>query len=150
MTLKMLKAKIHRATVTRADLNYEGSISIDSALMETAGLLPHEAVCVWNVTNGERFETYAIPGAANSGEIGVNGAAARRVQTGDLVIVAAFCHLEAAEARKHEPAVVFVDGDNKAVSVKNASGSAQDGATQQGSLQRDRRAPDGEIPVRHG
>jgi len=113
MQLKMLKSKIHRATVTRADLNYEGSISIDTALMKAATLLPHEAINIWNVTNGERFETYVIPGKENSGEIGVNGSAARRVQTGDILILAAFCHLDAAEAPTHSPIVVFVDSDNR-------------------------------------
>ena len=113
MQLKMLKAKIHRATVTRADLNYEGSISIDTALMKAAALLPHEAINIWNVTNGERFETYVIPGEENSGEIGVNGSAARRVQTGDILILAAFCQMDAADAPAHHPVVVFVDGNNR-------------------------------------
>ncbi len=113
MTLKMLKCKIHRATVTRADLNYEGSISIDRALMREAGLLPHEAINIWNVNNGERFETYVIPGEENSGEIGVNGSAARRVQTGDILILAAFCELQADEAAKHQPTLVFVDSGNR-------------------------------------
>jgi len=117
MNLKLLKGKIHRARVTASDLNYEGSISIDVPLMEACGILPHEAVCVWNVTNGERFETYAIPGSA-PGEIGLNGAAARRVQTGDLVIIAAFCWMGADEARKHVPVVVMVDENNRITTVK--------------------------------
>ncbi len=123
MLLKLLKSKIHRATVTRADLNYEGSISIDTALMKAAGLLPHEAINIWNVTNGERLETYVIPGEENSGEIGVNGSAARRVQPGDLLILAAFCQLEQTEAESHQPTVVFVDAGNRVVSTRRASGS---------------------------
>lgn len=113
MQLKMLKCKIHRASVTRADLNYEGSISIDTALMREAGLLPHEAINIWNVTNGERLETYVIPGEENSGEIGVNGSAARKVQVGDILILAAFCHMDASEAPQHHPKVVFVDSENR-------------------------------------
>ena len=122
MTLKMLKAKIHRVTVTQSDLNYEGSISIDAALMKAAGLLTCEAVNIWNVSNGERFETYIIPAEENSGEIGLNGAAARRVQTGDLLILATFCHVDAEEAAHHKPTVVFVDSRNRVVATKNSSG----------------------------
>jgi aspartate 1-decarboxylase len=121
MLVKLLKSKIHRATVTRADLNYEGSISIDTALMKRAGLLPHEAVNIWNVNNGERFETYVIPAKENSGEIGVNGSAARRVQTGDLLILAAFCHVEEPDAEKHHPTVVFVDSANQPVERPQAT-----------------------------
>lgn len=117
MLLKLLKSKIHRVTVTRADLNYEGSISIDTALMRAAGFLAHEAVNIWNVTNGERFETYVIPAEENSGEIGVNGSAARRVQTGDILILAVFCHLEASEAPTHQPTIVFVDSRNRLLKV---------------------------------
>jgi aspartate 1-decarboxylase len=113
MNLKMLKCKIHRATVTRADLHYEGSISIDPVLMRAAGILPYEAIQIWNVTNGERLETYVIPGEENSGEIGVNGSAARRVQVGDILILAVFCHMDAAEAAGYKPGVVFVDERNR-------------------------------------
>ena len=113
MTRKMLRAKIHRATVTRADVDYEGSITIDRRLMDATDLLPNEAVCVWNVTNGNRFETYAVEGEADSGVICVNGAAARLVQPGDLVIVAAYTWLDEAAARTHEPRVVFVDARNR-------------------------------------
>ncbi|MGH9530312.1 MAG: aspartate 1-decarboxylase [Terriglobales bacterium] len=112
MLLKLMKSKIHRATVTRADLNYEGSIAMDVSLLEAAGLLPGEAVNVWNVNNGERFETYALPLARGSGEICVNGAAARLVQVGDLVIVTAFCWLEETQARNYASKVVLVDGKN--------------------------------------
>jgi aspartate 1-decarboxylase len=112
MTRKMMRAKIHRATVTQADVDYEGSISIDRTLMDATDLLPNEAVCVWNVTNGNRFETYVVEGERNSGCICVNGAAAHLVNPGDLVIIAAFTWLPEEAARKHEPKVVFVDEHN--------------------------------------
>jgi aspartate 1-decarboxylase len=117
MTIKLLKSKIHRAKVTKADLHYEGSISIDPRLLKASGILPNEAVHVWNVSNGERFETYAIPGE-EAGEIGLNGAAARLVQVGDLVIIAAFCWIDAAEAVQHTPQVVLVEGNNEQWSLK--------------------------------
>ncbi len=114
MNLKILKCKIHRVTVTRADINYEGSISIDPVLMRAAGILPYEAIQIWNVSNGQRLETYVIEGGENSGEIGVNGSAARHVQVGDILILAVFCHMDAAEAARHKPKVVFVDERNRA------------------------------------
>src|SRR5439155_19497786 len=101
MMRKMLRAKIHRATVTQANLDYEGSITIDRALMDATDLLPNEAVCVWNVTSGTRFETYAVEGEADSGVICVNGAAAHLVRPGDLIIIAAFTWLEEAAAPLH-------------------------------------------------
>jgi aspartate 1-decarboxylase len=113
MLIKLMKSKIHRATVTRADLNYEGSIAVDAGLLDAAGLLSGEAVYVWNVNNGERFETYALPLPHGSREICVNGAAARLVQVGDLVIVTAFCWLEEAEARNYTGKVVMVDETNR-------------------------------------
>jgi len=113
MTRKMLRAKIHRATVTEANVDYEGSITIDRCLMQATDLLPNEAVCVWNVTSGNRFETYAVEGAPESGTICVNGAAAHLVRPGDLVIIAAFTWLEEEAARVHEPKVVFVDERNR-------------------------------------
>jgi aspartate 1-decarboxylase len=113
MTRNMLKSKIHRATVTDADLNYDGSITVDAGLMEAANMLPHELVHVWNVNNGERFETYVIPGTRQSGTICVNGSAARRVHRGDLLIIASFTWLAEEEARRHEPAVVLVDEQNR-------------------------------------
>lgn len=113
MTRKMLRAKIHRATVTQADVNYEGSITIDRRLMDATDLLPNEAVCVWNVTNGNRFETYTVEGAADSGVICVNGAAAHLVRPGDLVIIAAYTWMDEEAARRHEPKVVFVDEQNR-------------------------------------
>ena len=113
MTRKMMRAKIHRATVTEANVDYEGSITIDRRLMDATDLLPNEAVCVWNVTNGNRFETYTVEGEPDSGVICVNGAAAHLVRPGDLVIIAAFTWMEEEAARAHEPKVVFVDEANR-------------------------------------
>lgn len=115
MIIKLMKSKVHRATVTGADLNYEGSIALDQALIEAAGFLVGEAVHVWNLSNGERFETYVIPATRGSGEVRLNGAAARLVQPGDLVIVVAFCWVESAEAKNHASKVVFVDERNRCV-----------------------------------
>jgi len=119
MMRKMMRAKIHRATVTQADVDYEGSITIDRRLLDATDLLPNEAVCVWNVTNGNRFETYAVEGEPDSGVICVNGAAAHLVRPGGLVIIAAFTWLEEETARKHEPKVVFVD-ERKRIREKRA------------------------------
>ncbi len=114
MELTLLKAKLHRATVTNADLNYEGSITIDPMLLEASGILPYEQVDVLNITNGSRFTTYAIEGEqAGAGEIQVNGAAARLVQKGDLVIICAFARMTPAEAQQHVPNVVLLDAQNK-------------------------------------
>jgi aspartate 1-decarboxylase len=113
MLLTLLKGKIHRATVTQCDLNYEGSISVDAALLERAGILAHEQVDVLNINNGERFTTYAIPAAAGSGVIGINGAAARLAQKGDLVIIVAYARMEEAEAKTFQPRVLLVDSNNK-------------------------------------
>ncbi|RMF21242.1 MAG: aspartate 1-decarboxylase [Deltaproteobacteria bacterium] len=110
---KMLRGKIHRATVTEADLHYEGSVTIDEELMDRAGLIAHEAVQIWNVTNGERFETYAIPGERHSGVVCINGAAAHKARKGDLVIIAAFGWMSEEEARSWHPKVVFVDEHNR-------------------------------------
>jgi aspartate 1-decarboxylase len=112
MTRKMLKSKIHRATVTGADLEYEGSITIDESLLEAADILPYEAVDIWNVTNGARFQTYAMAGKPGSGAICVNGAAARLVSRGDLIIIASWVELDFAEARKYWSRLVFVDERN--------------------------------------
>jgi aspartate 1-decarboxylase len=122
MTRKLLRAKIHRATVTGADLDYEGSVTIDEDLMERTDLVNHEAVCIWNVTNGERFETYAIPGKRGSGVVCVNGAAAHKVSKGDLVIIAAFSWMDEAEARAWHPKVVFVDSQNRPVELRAERG----------------------------
>jgi aspartate 1-decarboxylase len=113
MTRKMMRAKIHRATVTEANVDYEGSITIDRDLMDATDLLPNEAVHVWDVTNGNRFETYVVEGPAGSGVICVNGAAAHLVRVDDLVIIASFSWMDEAEARRHEPKVVFVDEQNR-------------------------------------
>jgi len=113
MQLTLLKGKIHRATITQCDLNYEGSISIDANLLERSGILPHEQVDVLNINNGERFTTYAIPAPAGSGIIGVNGAAARLAQKGDLVIIVAYARMEEAEAKSFQPRVVLVDAANR-------------------------------------
>lgn len=109
----MMKSKIHRATVTGADLNYVGSITIDSELMEAADILPNEQVQVVNNNNGARFETYVIPGPPGSGTICLNGAAARLVQPGDVVIIITYVHLTDEEAREHRPTVIFVDEANQ-------------------------------------
>ena len=113
MLRKLLRSKIHRATVTAADLAYEGSITVDSSLMEAAGLVPHEAVDIYNVTNGHRFETYAIPGRPGSGEIQINGAAAHLAAPGDVIIIACFGYLAEKEMANHEPRLVFVDEHNR-------------------------------------
>jgi aspartate 1-decarboxylase len=113
MTRTMFGGKIHRATVTHADLNYEGSVTIDAALMQAADILPHEAVHIWNVTRGSRVQTYALPGPSGSGLICVNGAAAHHNQPGDLVIIASFVELSEEEARRHRPRVVRVDASNR-------------------------------------
>jgi aspartate 1-decarboxylase len=116
MNLTMLKCKIHRATVTTADLNYEGSISICTELIEAAGLLLNERVEIYNCNNGARFATYVIPG--KKGEIGLNGAAARLVMPGDLVIICSYCTMDAIEAKSHKPKVIFVDEKNNKIATK--------------------------------
>ncbi|MBM3579300.1 MAG: aspartate 1-decarboxylase [Alphaproteobacteria bacterium] len=112
MQLTLLKAKIHRATVTMADLHYEGSISIDTDLLSASGILVNEKVDVLNINNGERFTTYAIPAKAGSGEIKINGAAARKVHVGDPVIIIAYASMTEDEAKRFQPRVVLVDGRN--------------------------------------
>ena len=112
MMLTMMKSKIHRATVTQADLNYEGSISIDQDLLERAGILPNEQVDILNITNGERFTTYAIKAPRGSKTFGLNGAAARRVQIGDKIIIITYCQMEAEAARNYAPNVVLLDENN--------------------------------------
>jgi aspartate 1-decarboxylase len=112
MRRHMLKSKIHRARVTDADVNYEGSLTLDSSLLEAADILPHEQVHVWNVTRGTRLTTYAIAGEPGSGVVCVNGAAAHLTQPGDVIIVATFADFDDAAARSHRPRVVFVDERN--------------------------------------
>jgi aspartate 1-decarboxylase len=113
LLLRLLKGKIHRASVTGADLNYEGSVEIDSSLMEAAGIIPFERVDIWNMTNGERFSTYALSAQKGSGTIALNGAAARKVQVGDEIIIAAFVTMSEKQARHWKPHVVFVDQRNR-------------------------------------
>jgi aspartate 1-decarboxylase len=117
MLLTILKGKIHRATVTDADLAYEGSVTVDGALLEAAGILPHEAVEIYDVTNGARIKTYTLEAPRGSGILCINGAAAHHVKKGDLVIVCAYALMETIEARSFQPRVVLVDGANKIVSV---------------------------------
>ena len=112
MMRTMMKSKIHRATVTQADLHYVGSVTVDEDLLDAADLLPGELVHIVDITNGARLETYTIAGERGSGVIGINGAAARLVHTGDLVILIAYGQMEDAEARELEPHVVFVDSEN--------------------------------------
>lgn len=115
MMRTMFLAKIHRATVTHADLHYEGSVTIDSTLLDAAGMLEHEEVHVWNVTRGTRLVTYTLRGPAESGVICINGAAAHLVSPGDIVILATFGQLTEAEARAHVPTVIRVDALNRMV-----------------------------------
>jgi aspartate 1-decarboxylase len=109
----MLKSKVHRARVTAADVNYEGSLTLDASLLEAADILPFEQVHVWNVTRGTRLTTYAIAGEPGSGVVCANGAAAHLTRPGDIIIVATFAEVDDAEARSHRPRVVFVDKQNR-------------------------------------
>ncbi|NJL28311.1 MAG: aspartate 1-decarboxylase [Thermoanaerobaculia bacterium] len=113
MRRTLLKSKIHRATITDADLHYVGSMTLDPILMEAADLLPHERIEIYNISNGERLATYAIPGERGKGQAVLNGAAARKASPGDLVIICSYAEVEEDEARRHEPQVVFVDENNR-------------------------------------
>ena len=113
MQRTLLKSKIHRATVTDANLHYQGSVSLDPELMAAADILPHERVEIYNVANGERFATYALPGTPGSGEVVINGAAAHKASAGHLVILCTYANYEAAEVPGHIPSVVFVDDRNR-------------------------------------
>ena len=115
----MMKSKIHRATVTQADLHYVGSVTLDAALMEAADLLEGEQVAIVDITNGARIETYVIPGPRGSGAIGINGAAAHLVHPGDLIIIMSYAVLDDAEARALKPRVVHVDEQNRVVKIGN-------------------------------
>lgn len=117
MLRTMMKSKIHRATVTQADLHYVGSVTVDEDLLDAADLLPGELVHVVDITNGARLQTYTIAGERGSGVIGINGAAARIVQPGDLVILIAYGQMDTAEARQYRPSVVFVDAHNTVVAT---------------------------------
>ena len=116
----MLKSKIHRATVTGADVNYEGSITLDRVLMEAADIAPYEQVHVLDVDNGARLVTYAIEGEPGSGQVVINGAAARLVNRGDSVIVISYCEVPEEQVRTHRPSLVYVDGRNRIVRVAEA------------------------------
>jgi aspartate 1-decarboxylase len=114
----MLRGKIHRATVTGAELHYEGSVTIDADLLERADILPYEQVDIWDVTNGERFTTYALAGQRGSGVVCINGAAAHKACRGDLVIIAAFAQVSEEQARTWTPRCVFVDSRNHPVELR--------------------------------
>lgn len=114
----MLKSKIHRATLTDANLNYEGSITIDENLMEAADILPFEQVQIYDINNGNRFETYVIKGERGSGTICVNGAAARLVASGDLIIIASYFNVDEKEAAEHKPKLVYVNEKNDIIGEK--------------------------------
>lgn len=121
MIIKALKSKIHRATVTKADLDYVGSISIDAALMKESNLLPFEHVHVLNITNGNRLETYVIEAPANSGMICINGAAAHLVSPKDLVIIVSYCEIEHSKLPSFNPSIIHVDEENKIVDMHTLS-----------------------------
>jgi len=127
----MLKSKIHRATVTQADLHYVGSIAIDRALMDAADLLENEQVVIADITNGSRLETYVIPAPAGSGIIGINGAAAHLVNQGDLIIIMSYAAVDDTEARTMKPRVVHVDERNRIVGEGGDSGEPVPGAADQ-------------------
>lgn len=120
MNLTMLKAKIHRATVTQCDLHYEGSITIDTGLLDESGILPYEQVDVLNINTGARFTTYAIEGKRGSGIIGINGAAARLAQAGDEVIICCYGRMDEAAAKTHTPTVLLMDKNNRIKPDKKA------------------------------
>lgn len=109
----MLKSKIHRATVTETHLDYEGSLTVDSDLLEAADILPYEQIHVWDVTNGQRLITYALPGEAGSGVVCVNGAGAHLIRPGDKIIIATYAEMKNKAARRHQPVVVLVDDNNR-------------------------------------
>lgn len=124
MNLTMLKSKIHQAVITQCDLHYEGSITIAEDLLEEAGILPYEQVDVLNINNGSRFTTYAITGKRGSGIIGVNGAAARLAQAGDVVIICAYGRMDEAEAKSHKPTVLLMNMDNTIKSISSLKEAA--------------------------
>ncbi|MEW2385604.1 aspartate 1-decarboxylase [Micromonospora sp. NPDC047707] len=127
MLRTMLKSKIHRATVTQADLHYVGSVTVDQDLLDAADLLPGEQVAIVDITNGARLETYVIPGERGSGVIGINGAAAHLVHPGDLVILISYGQMDDAEARTYQPRVVHVDADNRIVDLNTDPTAAAPG-----------------------
>ena len=120
MNLTLLKAKIHRAYVTHAELHYEGSCAIDGKLLDISGIREYEQIHIWNVSNGERFVTYAIRADENSGIISINGSAARRAAPGDIIIIASYAQMSEAEATAFKPTLVYVDDKNRLSHVKNS------------------------------
>jgi aspartate 1-decarboxylase len=132
MRRSMFKSKIHRATVTHADLDYEGSLTLDAGLLEAADIVPYEQVHVWNVTRGTRLTTYAIAGEPGSGIVCINGAAAHLARPGDLVIVATFTEMDDVAARTHRPRVVLVDGQNRVVQANVSEVAGPHRRTQRG------------------
>ena len=128
MLRTMMKSKIHRATVTQADLHYVGSVTVDQDLLDAADLLPGELVHIVDIDNGARLETYTIAGERGSGVVGINGAAARLVHPGDLVILIAYGQMETAAAREFSPRVVFVDGENRVVGTGSDPAEALPGS----------------------
>jgi len=122
----MLRGKIHRATVTGADLHYEGSVTIDVDLLERADIIPYQQVDIWNVTNGERFQTYALAGQRGSGVVCINGAAAHKARKGDLVIIASFSQMTEEEAHSWTPHCVFVDAHNHPVELRAEHAGQED------------------------
>ena len=127
MQRNMLYAKLHRVTVTQADMNYVGSVTIDRALLEAARMMPNERVDIVDVTNGNRLTTYVIEGQEGSGEVCINGAAAHLIQPGDIVIIIAYAQMDEAEAASFEPRVVFVDHDNRIVDIGADPSAVPDG-----------------------
>ena len=113
MQIEVLKSKIHRCTITESDINYVGSIAIDENLMDAAALIENEKVHIYNITNGERLETYVIKGQRGSGIISLNGAAARKAAVGDLVIIVSYASRDADEAASYKPSIIFPDANNK-------------------------------------
>ncbi len=128
MLRTMLKSKIHRATVTGADLDYVGSVTVDADLLDAADLLPGEQVAIVDITNGARLETYVIPGERGSGVLGINGAAAHLVHPGDLVILISYAAMDDREAREFRPRIVFVDERNRVAELGTDPGHAPDGS----------------------
>ena len=116
----MMKSKIHRATVTSTDVDYEGSLTVDADLLDAADILPHEQIHVWDVTNGIRLVTYALAGRRGAGEVQVNGAGAHLIKTGDIIIIATYATLEDQEARRHEPLVVLADEQNRVKTLSHS------------------------------
>jgi aspartate 1-decarboxylase len=128
MLRTMLKSKIHRATVTHADLDYVGSVTVDADLLDAADLRSGEQVAIVDITNGARLETYVIPGERGSGVLGINGAAAHLVHPGDLVILISYAAMDEREARGFRPRIVFVDGRNRVAELGSEPGHAPDGS----------------------